>query len=190
MKKQTRRFSRLFPGFRLAISVRCESAIFAFFFVLCCDCKRVDEIFGRSSSISILIRSGDAKKITDSVERATRERPSDSPVFSANVLLYAFERWMRPSLNLAWFGRQNATRRTSSARSELAGNSDGTGSGCVHSRGTHGTSRRTARRAHEPWRAALVASRGESTRDAPRGSDRRRGRGDAFTRLSADRARG
>ena len=97
MKKQTRRFSRLFPGFRLAISVRCESAIFAFFFVLCCDCKRVDEIFGRSSSISILIRSGDAKKITDSVERATRERPSDSPVFSPNDLLHGFERWTAPA---------------------------------------------------------------------------------------------
>ena len=162
MKKQTRRFSRLFPGFRLAISVRCESAIFAFFFVLCCDCKRVDEIFGRSSSISILIRSGDAKKITDSVERATRERPSDSPVFSPNDLLHGFERWTAPASQSGAVQAPERDAPDSSARSELAGDSDGTGSGCVHSRGTHGTSRRTARRAHEPRRAALVASRGES----------------------------
>ena len=87
---------------------------------------------------------------------------ASNPKRRSNPLDYSRERPSRAcrkvdfTRNLARRERQNATRRTSSARSELAGDSDGTGSGCVHSRGTHGTSRRTARRAHEPRRAALV----------------------------------
>lgn len=129
------------------------------------------------AEIAILIRPWDAEEITDSAAARTPERGSDFPdsVFSGRSL--AFRKVACARVNLARRRRQNATRRTPSARSELAGDSNGTGSGCVLGRGTHGTSRRTARRARGPRRAALVALAGRAlTRDAPRGSDGRGGR--------------
>jgi hypothetical protein len=122
------------------------------------------------AEIAILIRPWDAGA-------RTPERGSDFPdsVFSGRSS--AFRKVACARVNLARRRRQNATRRTPSARSELAGDSNGTGSGCVLGRGTHGTSRRTARRARGPRRAALVALAGRAlTRDAPRGSDGRGGR--------------
>ena len=99
------------------------------------------------------------------------------PTLSFRDVLRPSERW--PALASIWRGAGARTRRAGHRPREVSSlcDSNGTGSGCVLGRGTHGTSRRTARRARGPRRAALVALAGRAlTRDAPRGSDGRGGR--------------